>query len=114
MRITTIVAMLLATTSTVALAQTVTANGNTGRVNNGTTSTASDIHNREGSTVLHSPKRKAGQSAESAKKQSEKLIHASGSPDSRSKTEGSRGSSTNGVVGTPDPESNTTVPGTNR
>lgn len=51
MRITTIVAMLLATTSAVTLAQTVTANGNIGRVNNGT-----------------------------IKKQSEKLSNASGTP----------------------------------
>jgi len=114
MRITIFVAMLFAATSSVALAQTVTANGNTGRVNNGTTNTVSDIHNREGSSDPQSPKRKAGQSAEAAKKQSEKLSNASGTSGSHGKTEGSRGSSTNGVVVTPDPESNTTVPGTNR
>jgi hypothetical protein len=110
---TIIAAVFLATITSFAIAQTSTANGNTGRVNSGTASTVNDTHNGTGSTDSQSTKRMGGQSAQSAKNKSAKSSNASGLSSSQGTT-GSKGSATNGVSGTPDPKSTTTVPGTNR
>jgi hypothetical protein len=110
MRHTIIAAVILATSTSFAIAQTSTANGNTGRVNSGTAVTASDTHNGKGSTDPQSTKRAGGQSAQSAKTKS---AGSSDAPGSRGPT-GSTGSATNGTSGTPDPKSTATVPGTNR
>lgn len=110
MRRTIIAAVLFATSTSFAIAQTSTANGNTGRVNSGTAVTTSDIHNSKGSTDSQSTKRTGTQSARAAKNNAAASNDATGS---RGVT-GSTGSATNGVSGTPDPKSSATVPGTNR
>jgi hypothetical protein len=114
MRLTLIAAVLVATTSTFALAQTGTANGNTGRVNNGTASTASDVHNTHARTDSQATGRKGSQSAQAAKIRSERLINASGPSDKQSTSASTRGSHTAGVAVKPDPDSDATVGGTNR
>ena len=110
MRHTVISALIFVTSSSFAIAQTSTANGNTGRVNSGTAVTVSDTHNSKGSTDSQSAKHAGGQSAHSAKNKS---VASSAAPGSRGTT-GSTGSATNGVSGTPDAKSTATVPGTNR
>jgi len=114
MRFTFIAAVLVAMTSTCALAQTGTANGNTGRVNNGTASTAGDVHNTHARTDAQSTGRKGSQSAQAAKNRSEKLINASRPPDKQETSASTRGSHTAGVAVRPDPDSDATVGGTNR
>jgi hypothetical protein len=114
MRLTIIAAGLFAATSALAFAQTGTANGNTGRVNNGTASTASDIHNTNTSTVAQPGGRKGSQSAQAAKNRSEKLINASGASGKQAASPSTRGSHTAGVAVTPDPDSDANVGGTNR
>jgi len=88
MRQSLIAAVILATATTCAFAQTGTASGSTGRVNSGTATTAADTHNGKGNTDPQSVKGKSGSTAKSRASTS---TNASGTSGTRGTTEGGTG-----------------------